>query len=353
MAGDISENADMTRGQNQPQLKGANSLKRNALGRGLSALMSATAVNVAVREVKLPGESEREAAPKFNKFEAEEASAPAAESDERSIVYLPVDCVTPNGSQPRKAFRPEELETLTQSIRDTGLLQPIIVRRKETHDGQRPEYEVVAGERRWRASQAAGLKEIPAIVRRLSDKEAFALAIIENVQRADLNPIEEALAYQRLIDEFGDTQAAVAATVGKDRVSIANALRLLKLDSSLQEKISAGVLSAGHGRALLMLESNEQREALAKRIVSEGLSVRSAEKFAAEMLHGKQERAARAPEPKVQREKSPAMQAVEERLRRALGTKVSVTLTTEGAGELRISFFSEGELENILERLNA
>ena len=212
---------------------------------------------------------------------------------------------------------------------------------------------MVAGERRWRASQAAGLKEIPAIVRRLSDKEAFALAIIENVQRADLNPIEEALAYQRLIDEFGDTQAAVAATVGKDRVSIANALRLLKLDSSLQEKISGGILSAGHGRALLMLESGEQRQTLAKRIVSESLSVRAAEKLAAEMAHGKQNRASRAQEPKVQREKSPAMQAVEERLRRALGTKVSVTLTTEGAGELRISFFSEGELENILERLNA
>lgn len=262
-----------------------------------------------------------------------------------SLRYVPVSSLTPNPDQPRQYFNDEELLSLATSIKESGLLQPILVRENSKING----LEIIAGERRWRAAMRAGLELVPVILRDLSDREALEIGIIENVQRANLNPIEEAEAYQRLIDDFGQTQAEIAETVGKDRTSIANMLRLLKLGRVVRDMIVSGELSAGHGRALLMVATEEQQVALARRIIKEGLSVRATE------------RAVNEPEGEQASEKvakgaaavaSPTTQALEERLRRGLGTKVKVAMRAKEKGEIRISFFSTEELESLLERLD-
>jgi ParB family chromosome partitioning protein len=321
-------------------LKGANQAgnqsTRKALGRGLAALMSPTTVKAEGREPE--------------RFFAEER-APLPSFPNETTVTLPIGELVRNERQPRRHFRPEELDTLADSIRSTGLLQPIIVRKRDEST-----FEIVAGERRWRAAERAGLTEVPVIIRELTESEAFAIAIIENVQRSDLNPIEEALAYQRLIEEFGSTQTEVAKTIGKDRVSIANAIRLLKLPPAIQEHLIAGTLTAGHGRALLMCDSAKEQLALGEQALQQKLSVRATEELVAERLQrgdlpssGGSSKKGTAAKKSVE----PNALALEERLRRALGTKVRLVLKRNGKGEVRISFFSPGELENVLERLKA
>ncbi len=289
------------------------------------------------------------------------------------LVYLSVDRVRANPDQPRRTFPQAELEDLSETIKKTGLLQPLVVRRRKGESGQLAAYEIVAGERRFRAAKMAGLVKIPAILKQLNDQEALEIGIIENVQRSNLNPIEEALAYQRLVDTFGSTQNEVAEKVGKDRASVANLLRLLKLDPSVQEMIVRGDLSAGHGRTLLRAESPELQRTVAKRILDEGLSVREAELLSqggtlerdrpvaipgASVVPGASEipgiripatapGGESKPAPKVQ--KSPEILALEEELRRTLGTKVSLQFSEAGRGELRISFYSVEELEGIVE----
>ena len=288
------------------------------------------------------------------------------ELPEGSLVYLSIDRVTPNLDQPRKHFDAGELQELAETIRKTGLLQPLVVRRKGSESGQLAAYEIVAGERRYRAAKLAGLVKIPAILKQLDDQEALEIGIIENVQRANLNPIEEALAYQRLIHFFGSTQAEVAEKVGKDRASVANLLRLLKLDTEVQELIAEGALSAGHGRALLMCSTPAAQKELAARILEEGLSVRAAEAVvsgkdaAAEAASpGTPEASAPNVSPQRNREsaargpKPPHIISLEERLRRELGTKVSLSVNDAGSGELRIAFFSLEELEGLVERIES
>jgi ParB family chromosome partitioning protein len=272
-------------------------------------------------------------------------------SPEGGLVYLSLERVRRNPGQPRQHFSKEEIASLADSIRQSGLLQPIMVRRSVGEIGPLASYEIVAGERRWRAAREAGLSRIPALVRQLSDREALELGIIENVQRADLNPLEEAQAYDRLIREHGATQEQVAKTVGRDRSSIANALRLLKLDPAVLPQLIDGSITAGHGRALLMCKSPEAQRALANRIAAEGLNVREAER-AASALDGA------VAKPKEKRERgnksqSPTTLALEDRFRRALGTKVALTMEKSGEGELRISFFSEDELHNLIEKIGA
>ncbi len=320
--------------------KGANLVRRNALGRGLSALMSVTAVSA---------KGENEAPENVPFLPQKQPETPIGEiAHDNHPHYLSIDLLQPNSQQPRHDFPETELRELSQSIKETGLIQPIIARKLA--DGR---LEIVAGERRFRASKLAGLGKIPVIVRELSDKETLALGIVENVQRQDLNPIEEALAYQRLIDEFGETQASVAQTVGKERVSVANTLRLLKLPTEVRAFLISGKLSAGHGRALLMVEDEAAQRAMAFRAMSEALSVRALERLVGEQREQPPERKSGL-KPIIEKTNGSLRRIqseIAERVRRALGTKVNVRLSAPEKGELTISFFSGEELESLLERL--
>ena len=199
-------------------------------------------------------------------------------SDRQAIVYaeLPIDAIQPNPRQPRQVFDEEALEELTFSISEIGLLQPVVVRSRVAGG-----YELVAGERRLRASKMAGLTQIPALVRTTDDADLLRDALLENLHRSNLNPLEEAAAYEQMLMDFGCTQEELAARIGRSRPQVTNTLRLLKLPASVQTKVAAGVLSAGHARALLSLDDNDQREAMANRIIAEGLSVRTVEELVA------------------------------------------------------------------------
>ena len=243
-----------------------------------------------------------------------------------SPTRLPLAVIHPNPEQPRRRFDEAALEELAASIRKQGLLQPLLVRPKG--EG----YELVAGERRYRAAQLAGLQEVPVVVRDLDDREALELALVENLQREDLNPIEEALGYQRLI-EMGHSQAQIAEAVGKARSTVTNALRLLQLDEESREALAAGKISAGHGRALLMFPEAKRPQIL-RRIVKENLSVRQAERLASQ------------PERKGRREAYPELARD---LENQLGLKVR--FSGEGRGKLEIYYFSEEDLQEILDLL--
>jgi ParB family chromosome partitioning protein len=334
--------------------KGANiTRRRNVLGRGLSALMSSSAVPVdfsANTARAMPPLVEGSAVRKVQAENETQAAVAAKDGPlEGGLIYLSIDRVSANKAQPRQTFLQQDIDKLSDSIKKSGLLQPIVVRRRIGETGPLASYEIVAGERRWRAAKQAGLVKIPALLKQLSDKEALELGIIENVQRADLNPIEEALAYQRLSQDFGASQQEIADTVGKDRASIANALRLLKLAPDVQHMLTQGSLSAGHGRALLMLESAEEQKTLAERILREGLSVRAVEEIAGSERKNSVRQRPRAGAAEI----DPSRGELEDRLRRALGTKVKLMLDKAGKGEIRVSFFSAAELQRLIEKLES
>lgn len=327
---------------------------RQALGRGLSSLMRSTTIEVDVGEQLAKKRSG--AAAKTKKQSAPAAERRDTKRDEtplEGLAMLPIHRVFANANQPRTHFDEAEVESLSNSIKESGVLQPILVRRIAAASGGSHSagdvdgFEIVAGERRYRAAKMAGLSEIPAVVRHIDDREALEIGIVENVQRADLNPVEVALAYKRLIDEFGLSQDAVAKTVGKDRVSVANAVRLLRLPDAVQQLLAEGAITAGHGKALLMLESEAKQLALAKLIQKEQLSVREAERLASGGTP-KSKRSKRGSKAGAA-EKSGVELQLEERLRRGLGTKVAVSFDKSGSGELRISFFSREELDRLLE----
>jgi ParB family chromosome partitioning protein len=256
-----------------------------------------------------------------------------------------IDLLSPNEQQPRLHMDDARLEELTQSIRSNGIIQPILVRR----DGQG--YRIIAGERRWRAAQRAGLHKVPIVVREVTQgaKQALELALVENLQRENLNPVDEALAYQRLANEFAMTQDQIAAAVGKDRSSVANFMRLLKLPDEVRGDLAAGALSTGHARALLALPDAVTQRQTAREVVSRALSVRETEalvkKFLAQST-SRQESAA------VARAKDVHTRAAEDRLRFALGTKVQIVRRRQG-GRIEIEFTSENELNRLFERLTA
>jgi ParB family chromosome partitioning protein len=250
---------------------------------------------------------------------------------------IPIELLRPNPHNPRRAFREAELDELASSIRDRGIIQPIVVR-----PSGRDNYEIVAGERRWRAAQRANLHDVPVVVVEVSDGEALQLAIIENVQRADLNPIEEAGAYQRLADEFGYSQDEVAKTVGKSRPHVANTLRLLKLDKPVQDLVMAGELSAGHARILVGLEN---QEALARQIIERGYNVRQVEAMAQHRASGRA-RAPRAP----RTGKDADTVAFEQRLSDALGLHVSLDHRGD-SGVLHIRYNNLEQLDAVARKL--
>jgi len=268
------------------------------------------------------------------------ALLPEPEAD-AGLSEAPIGAITPNPRQPRSHIDESALRELAESIREHGMIQPLIVTRLA--DGR---YGLIAGERRWRAAQLIGLPSVPVIVKDVAPQQTLELALIENVQRADLSPLEEAQAYRQLIDEFGLTQEQVAQRVAKSRTAVANTLRLLRLPESIQKRLADASLSEGHARALLMLDDTTHMQRLVSQIVGGGLSVRQVEELVRRLNAGK---------PPARKRKSadgaPAnTRSLEDRMRRALGTKVNLYRTSRG-GKVVIHFYSEDELDAIYQRI--
>ena len=288
-------------------------VKKGGLGRGLDALFA----DVAVR--------------------APETETPQTGAEEKDrVTYIKIHDVTPNANQPRKTFDDGKLDELAASIRENGIIQPIMVRKRSKG------YEIVAGERRWRAAMKAGLDQVPCLIRELNDEQNMLIAIIENMQREDLNPIEEAEGLRQMTEKFGLTQEQVSKSVGKSRPYITNSLRLLKLPDYIKDSISAGKLSAGHGRTLITIDDEDRRKQLWEKIIAEGLSVREAENLAAKDAKPKKRPAAR--------KKNPDAARVEEELKAILGTKVTIG-PTAGKGKIEIEYYSGEELNRLIDLL--
>ena len=247
--------------------------------------------------------------------------------------------VEPNREQPRKNFDEDSLQELAESLKQFGMLQPILVQNRGDY------YEIIAGERRWRAAKIAGLKEVPVIVRELTDQEIVEISLIENIQREDLNPIEEAQAYKRLLTEFHLKQDEVAERVSKGRTDVTNSMRLLKLCDEVQKMVVDDMISTGHARALISIEDPEEQYLIAQKIFDEKLSVREVEKLVKD-LHKP---------PKPPKEENKTLQAIyqeiSERLKQSLSTKVSVSAKQNGAGKIEIEFYNHEDLERLLERI--
>jgi ParB family transcriptional regulator, chromosome partitioning protein len=345
------ENTETTE-QETPVRKGANPQKRRSvLGRGLSSLMSPTAAPVI--DIKLSGDSQEEkinnnpftqSTKTISKVEEAHNATPLSEG----FMMIAIDQLSPNPDQPRREFSQKEIKELASSIRRSGLIQPILIRnsKKKSISSALQEYQIVAGERRWRAAKEAGLIKIPAILKELSDRDTLELGIIENVQRQDLNPIEEALAYQKLISDFGTAQEELAQIIGKDRSSISNTMRLLGLPQVVQNLLRERRLSAGHGRALLSLEDQNEQVKLAEQLIEGKFSVRETEKLVTE-----KKKSAKNTSLETSTE-SILDTSLEDRLRKALGTKVKVKMNRDGKGEVRISFFSKAEFESFLDKVD-
>ncbi len=271
------------------------------------------------------------------KAPAAESKAEAAKEIEGNVSMVKITKVEPNREQPRKTFEEEPLQQLADSIKKMGILEPILVIDKKDH------YEIVAGERRWRAAKLAGLKEVPVIIRDLTYQQQVEIALIENLQREDLNPIEEALAYKRLIEEFNLKQEEVAERVSKSRTAITNFLRLLKLCDEVQNMIIAGELSTGQARAIITIEDQEQQLQIAQKIVKENLSVREVEKLIKTLGQPKKEKASKARNEELEH----IYEEIAEKMKRALGTKVNIVSKENGAGKIEIEFFSNDDFDRV------
>ena len=297
-------------------------MTRNALGRGLSALIR-----------------EPEPAPVVAPSAGSTATAakPALAPSE-TLIQVDIDLIDPSPYQPRTRFQETALEELAQSIRSSGIIQPLLVRR------QGARYQLIAGERRWRAAQRASLQRVPAVLKEVAEEIALEMTLVENLQREDLNPIEQAKAFDRLISQFLLTQEQVAERTGKDRATIANAIRLLRLEETIQEMMEEGKLSAGHGRALLAIPEGQERIALAKRASKGGFSVRQLERMGARPTGNKAA-------PVFVGHDANTKAALEE-LQRALGTRVSLRPKTGiRPGQLILEYYDEGQLQGLYERL--
>lgn len=250
--------------------------------------------------------------------------------------------VEPNREQPRKNFDEDALQELADSIKQYGIIQPILVQDRKTY------YEIIAGERRWRAAKLAGLKEVPVIIREFTEQEIVEIALIENIQRQDLNPIEEAQAYKRLLTEFNLKQDEVAERVSKSRTAVTNSMRLLKLCDEVQQMIIDDMISTGHARALISIEDPEQQYTIAQKVFDEKLSVRDVEKLVKNL--GKPEK------PKKEKIEDKSLEViykdVEEKLKQNLGTKVELTSKGNGAGKIEIEFYNHDDLERLIDLLS-
>ena len=305
--------------------------KRTGLGKGLGAIFG--------DEVMESAAEEQEAKHQAKSKKAQEPEKKEEDSDIGKELMVKVTSIEPNREQPRKDFNEEAMGELAESMKVYGVLQPLLVQKKGDY------YEIIAGERRWRAAKLAGLKEVPVVIREYTKQQTMEIALIENVQREDLNPIEEAKAYQRLIQEFELKQEEIAARVGKSRVTITNSMRLLKLDERVQEMLIQNQITGGHARALLTVEDGELQYKLAGKIIAENLSVREIEKIVKSLSKKKN------PKEKNVEDESLALifRDLEERMKSAMGTKVSINRKDKNKGRVEIEYYSESELERIVE----
>ena len=289
--------------------------KKNGLGKGLDSLITN----------------------KVNTTKTTATAKPATKKDEKVVegVLVNINKVEPNREQPRKNFDEDALLELAESIKQFGVLQPLLVQQKDDY------YEIIAGERRWRAAKLANLKEVPVIIKKLTEQEVVEISLIENIQRENLNPIEEAIAYKRLLTEFNLKQDEVAERVSKSRTAVTNSMRLLKLNEKVQQMVIDDMISTGHARALLGIDDLEKQYTIAQQIFDEKLSVRETEKLV---------KALKNPKKKVKVQKQEHMfvyDNLEEHLKNIIGTKVSVNPKANGKGKIEIEYYSEEELERI------
>lgn len=262
---------------------------------------------------------------------------PSKIADKDGVVNVKISKVEPNREQPRKNFDEDALQELAESIKQFGVLQPILVQERDDY------YEIIAGERRWRAANIAGLKEVPVIIRNLTEQEIVEIALIENIQREDLNPIEEAQAYKRLLTEFNLKQDEVAERVSKSRTAVTNSMRLLKLSDDVQQMVIDEMISTGHARALLAIEDPEQQYILAQKVFDEKLSVRDIEKLVKNLGKTKVQKKSK------EKQLSAIYQEIEETLKGKLSTKVSIVTKENGAGKIEVEFFSHEELDRLMD----
>ena len=323
--------------------------KHGGLGRGLDALIPQSAPK-AEEVQKMEDAAERIPADKTEENVSRETLEEEKENIQRDRTErrrrettLRVSQIEPNRSQPRKTFDEDALEELADSIRQYGLIQPIMVQKREGY------YEIIAGERRWRACMKAGLKEVPVIIREYDDQKIMELSLIENLQREDLNPMEEARAYRRLMEEFGLTQEEIAGRVSKSRPVIANALRLLKLDERVQAMVEQGEISMGHARALASVLIPEEQYLIALKIMEEHLTVRDTEKIIKNI--------GKVPKKKEPVQKDESLERIyrelENRLKSSLGTKVAIHTRGTGGGKVEIDFYTAEDLEKIIDRITS
>lgn len=291
-------------------------VKKSGLGKGLDSL--------------IPNKKEnKDISPRFEKLQAIDETAKEAG------IMVKINQVEPNRDQPRKDFDEDALMELADSIKQFGILQPLIVQKKKDY------YEIIAGERRWRAAKLAGIKEVPIIVKNFTEQEIVEISLIENIQRENLNPIEEAMAYKRLLKEFNLKQDEVAERVSKSRTAVTNSMRLLKLSDRVQQMIIDDMISTGHARALLAIDDEEQQYALANKIFDEKLSVRETEKLVKTLKNPKKEAK------KSKAEHTFVHENLEEHMKSVMGTKVYVNPKANGKGKIEIEYYSEEELERI------
>lgn len=253
--------------------------------------------------------------------------------------FLKLSDIEPNREQPRKNFDEDALLELAESIKQFGVLQPLLVQKKDDY------YEIIAGERRWRAAKLAGLKEVPVIIKDFSDQEVVEIALIENIQREDLNAIEEAVAYKRLMEEFHLKQDEIAERVSKSRTAVTNAMRLLKLDERVQDMLIQDMISPGHARTLLGIEDKDQQYNLAMRIFDEKLSVRDTEKIVKDLQKPKKEEKKKEADPQME----VIYQQLEERIKSIVGTKVAIQHKNKNKGKIEIEYYSQAELERLID----
>lgn len=307
--------------------------KKGGLGRGLDALFAdsvSTEENNTAEKVTEYNDAKEQASNRIERASSEN------KPKNNSVVYLSIHDIKPNADQPRKVFDEDKIAELAASIKENGIIQPIIVR------SSKDKYEIVAGERRWRAAIKAELPKVPCIIKELSEEQNMLFAIIENMQREDLNPIEEAEGINRMMFTFGLTQEEVSKSVGKSRPYIGNSLRLLKLPTYIKDAMSEGKITVGHGRCLINVTDELKRKAIAEKIINEGISVREAEKLASGAIKKKAKAAKKA--------KNADLIKVEEELKESLGTKVSIVGGVK-KGKIEIEFFSKDELERLIDIL--
>lgn len=310
--------------------------KKGGLGKGIDALISPSVKRETEKE-KVVEEPVEKIAEKI--VEVEKVVEKPVEQ------LMRIDEIEPNQLQPRKNFDEDALQELSESIKQFGLIQPIIVKNKGKY------YEIVAGERRWRAARIAGLKEVPVIIKEYSEKESMEIAIVENLQREDLNPIEEAQAYQKLIEEFGLKQDEAAQRVSKSRTAVTNALRLLKLDERVQQMVIDEMISGGHARALLAIEDKEEQYLTAMLIFDNKMSVRETEKLVREHIKKEEEKRVEKKEDFSQMET--IYHQLEERMKSVIGSKVAIHSRNYKKGKIEIEYYSNDELERIIDLIES